>query len=397
MNDGAAPLRVMLIAGEASGDALGAGLLQALREISPRPIEAFGVGGPLMAAAGHVSRFDMTELSVMGLAEVFPRLPQLQARIAETAGLALRLQPDVLITIDSPDFCFRVARRVREYAPRIPIVHYVAPQIWAWRRGRARKIARYVDLLLAVLPFEPPLFEDAGPPCRFVGHPVTGKAPPAQSGAMFRTRHAVPADAPLLAVLPGSRMGEVSRLSRPFGDALSLLAPEFPDLHIFCATLPHVSRHVKAAVSTWPGRLIMAEDSGEKFAGFAAADAAMAASGTVSLELAACGTPHVVAYRVNALTALIARRVLRVAHVNLLNLTLDERLIPELLQEDCTAENLSREVAALLRPPRPSPAAQVQHAGMRRALKELGEGGASPSHRAAHAVLELLAGRRTAQ
>ncbi len=387
------PLRLMLIAGEPSGDALGAELLHALAQISGRPVEAFGVGGAAMALAGHQSLFDMTDLSVMGVAEVLPRLPQLQLRIAQTVGQALQARPDMLITIDSPDFCFRVARQVRKYAPEIPIVHYVAPQIWAWRRGRARKIARYVDLVLALLPFEPPLFSAAGLPSRFTGHPVVARAPSAQAGAEFRARHAIPVDTPLLGVLPGSRNGEVSRLLEPFGDAIHRLYRDMPELQIFCATLPHVAAQVRAAASRWPGRVILTEDNTEKLAGFAACDAALAASGTVSLELAVCTTPHVVAYKVSPLTAMIARRVLQISHVNLVNLILNESLIPELLQQDCTAENLAHELGLLLQSPRPSPAAQLQRAGMHRALQQLGAGQAPPSHRAADAVLALLAGR----
>lgn len=389
----AAPLRLMLIAGEPSGDELGGELLGALHQISGRPVEAFGVGGAAMARAGHKSLFDMTDLSVMGLAEVAPRLPQLQLRISQCVGLALRETPDMLITIDSPDFCLRVARQVRKYAPRIPILHYVAPQIWAWRRGRARRMAGYVDRVLTLLPFEPALFTQAGLPSRFTGHPVVARVPDASAGSEFRVRHAIPAGAPLIAVLPGSRGGEVSRLLEPFGETLRLLSWGMPDMHLFCATLPHVSAQVRAAARVWPGRVIFTEDSAEKLAGFAASDAALAASGTVSLELAACGAPHIVAYKVNSLTAMIARRVLQIPHVNLINLILNKRLIPELLQQDCTPENLARELGLLLAPPRPTPQSRIQRAGMQSAMLLLGQGQEPPSLRAAREVLALLAAR----
>ncbi len=387
------PLRLMLVAGEPSGDALGAELLRALAEKSGRDIEVFGVGGPAMAAAGLQSHFDMTELSVMGIGEILPKLPQLQLRMAQTAGLALARRPDILITIDSPDFCFRVAKMVRQRAPEIPIVHYVAPQIWAWRGGRARKIARYVDLVLALLPFEPAYFAEARLACRFTGHPVITRVPPAQAGAAFRIRHNIPEGAPLLAVLPGSRSAEVSRLLPPFGGTLRLLSRGLPELHVFCATLPHVAARVRAAALQWPGKVIVSEDEAEKFAGFAAADAALAASGTVSLELAICATPHVIAYRVNPLTAMVARRVLQIPHVNLVNLILNETVIPELLQEDCTPQNLARALDPLLQSPRPSQAAMAQRAGMQRALQELGLGQAPPGLRAAEAILSLLESR----
>lgn len=386
-----APLRVMLVAGEPSGDLLGAGLIEALRGLSTRPLEVFGVGGPQMQAAGLHSLFPMEELSVMGIAEVIPRLPVLQKRIAETAGLAIRTRPDVLITIDSPDFSFRVARQVRRYMPAIPIVHDVAPQVWAWRQGRARKMARYMDLLLALLPFEPPFFGQSGVTCRFTGHPVVERRTAIGEGDEFRARHNIPADAPLVAVLPGSRHSEISRLLAPFSQTLRLLAEDFPGLHIFCAAVPHAAGPVRAAAKTWPGRVVISQDTREKFAGFAAANAALAASGTVSLELAACGTPHVLAYRVNPLSAMIARRLLKVSHVGLVNLILGDSLIPEMLQENCQPENLAREMRALLQPG--SAQAQRQKEGMLKALTLLGQGQESPSLRAARAVMELLAGR----
>lgn len=385
------PLRVMLVAGEASGDLLGAGLIGALRRRSSRGVEVLGVGGPQMGAAGQRSLFPMEELSVMGITEVIPRLPLIQRRIAETAGQAIEMRPDVLITIDSPDFSFRVARQVRRYVPEIPIVHYVAPQVWAWRQGRARKMAHDMDLLLALLPFEPPFFGRSGVNCRFVGHPVVERGAEAGEGDKFRSRHAIPGDAPLVTVLPGSRHSEISRLLTPFSETLHLLANEIPDLHIFCATLPHIAGPVQEAAKTWPGVVVLSQDMTEKFAGFAASDAALAASGTVSLELATCGTPHVLAYRVSPFSALIARRLLKVSHVGLVNLILGKSLIPEMLQENCLPENLMREMQTLLLPD--SAQAQRQQEGMRQALSLLGKGGNSPSFRASEAVMELLASR----
>ena len=386
-----APLRVMLVAGEPSGDLLGAGLIEALRRLSSRPVDVIGVGGPQMQAGGLQSLFPMQELSVMGIAEVIPRLPTLQKRIAETAGLAIGVRPDVLITIDSPDFSFRVARLVRKCAPAIPIVHYVAPQVWAWRQGRARKMSRYMDLLLALLPFEPPFFGQSGVACRFVGHPVVERGAGPREGEKFRARHSIPAEAPLVAVLPGSRHSEISRLLTPFSGTLNLLAEDFPELHVFCATVPHTVGPVLSAAKTWPGRVVISQDAREKFAGFAASNAALAASGTVSLELAACGTPHVLAYKVSPFSAMIARRMLKISHVGLVNLILGETLIPEMLQENCQPENLAREMRALLLPG--SALAQRQKAAMQRSLSLLGKGQESPSLRAARAVAELLAVR----
>lgn len=387
---GAQGLRVMLVAGEPSGDELGAGLLRELRALVPGPLEAFGVGGAAMAQQGLASSFAMSELSVMGLAEVLPRLPNLRRRIAQTVELALAQRPDLLITIDSPDFCLRVARRVRRRDATIPIMHYVAPQVWAWRRGRARKIAHYVDYLLALLPFEPPIFIEAGLPCSFVGHPVIERAASERSGAEFRLRHNIPVTAPLLAVLPGSRHSETSRLLPIFGEALKLLVRAVPDLQLFCATVPGVADEVITAVADWPARCIVTQDTGEKACGFAACDAAVAASGTVSLELAVNEIPHLVTYRVNPLTAMIARRVLKITNVNLINLILNRTLIPELLQQHCTAANIAGAVLSLLRSPRPSPAAEAQRIGMRQAISALGMGFKRPSQRAARQVLAFL-------
>lgn len=383
-------LRLMLVAGEPSGDELGAGLLRELRALSPANIEAFGVGGAAMARLGHKSLFPMAELSVMGLAEVLPRLLNLRKRIAQTAAMALRERPDALITIDSPDFNFRVAARVRRQNPGIPILHYVAPQVWAWRRGRARKMALFIDHLLALLPFEPPIFDEAGLACTFVGHPAIERGAGPQAGAEFRRRHNIPAEAPLLAVLPGSRHSETSRLLPVFGQAIAMLVSALPDLHLFCASVPGVASEVTAAAAGWQANVILTRDAAEKVAGFAACDAAIAASGTVSLELAVTQTPHVIAYRVNPLTALIARRVLKISQVNLINLVVNETVIPELLQEACTAAKLTGAVLPLLQAPRPSPAAQAQRDGMRRALGELGQAFEPPSRRAARAAMEFI-------
>lgn len=387
---GRQPLRLMLVAGETSGDMLGGALLRELRLLVPEGIDCTGVGGAAMAEFGLASLFPMQELSVMGIMEVLPRLANLQLRISQTVALALRYKPDLLITIDSPDFCFRVARQVRRRDPSIPTMHYVAPQVWAWRRGRARRIARYIDHLLALLPFEPPIFTGAGLACSFVGHPAVESVIPPEAGMAFRRRHDIAPGAPVLSVLPGSRLSEVSRLLPPFGAALALLARAVPGLHLFTAAAPGVAREVRAASQGWPGRVIVTEDATEKFAGFAASDAAIAASGTVSLELAAAAVPHVVAYRVHPLTAMIARRVLDISHVNLINLILGETLIPELLQQACTPVNIAGVSLSLLRSPRPSPASEMQRAGMLRALTALGQGGPPPSRRAAIAVLAFL-------
>ncbi len=387
----AVPLTVMIVAGEPSGDVLGGELLSALRARCERPISACGVGGHALAEAGLASLFPMSDLSVMGVSEVVPRLPLIQMRIAQTVGAALERRPDLLITIDSPDFCFRVARRLRAANPQLPIIHYVAPHVWAWRQGRARKIARYVDRLLTLLPFEPEIFARAGLPAEFVGHPVVTRGGGRAMGPGFRARHNIPANAPLLGVLPGSRHSEVGRLLPIFAQATEMLQAQFPQLHLFCATVDGVAEAVKAAAAQWSCPVLCMTEADEKFAGFAACDAAIAASGTVSLELAVAGTPHIVGYRVNALTAFLAKRVLQVPYVNLVNLILHDEVIPELLADACTPQGIAAAVAPLL--VENSPARQKQTQAMATALAALGKGQASPSQRAAEAVCAFLGDR----
>lgn len=386
-----APLTVMIVAGEPSGDVLGGELLSALRARCERPISAFGVGGHALAEAGLASLFPMSDLSVMGVYEVVPRLPLIQMRIAQTVGAALERHPDLLITIDSPDFCFRVARKLRSANPKLPIIHYVAPHVWAWRQGRAQKIARYVDRLLTLLPFEPEIFVRAGLPAEFVGHPVVERGGDRLTGPDFRARHNIPDNVPLLAVLPGSRRSEVDRLLPIFAPAIEMLRAQFPQLHLFCATVDGVAGVVKTAAAEWSCPVICTTETGEKFAGFAACDAAIAASGTVSLELAVAGTPHIVGYRLNALTAFLGKRVLQVPYVNLINLILRDAVIPELLADACTPQKVAAAVAPLLF--ENSPVRQQQMQAMATALAALGKGQASPSQRAADAVCAFLGER----
>ncbi|HBA42105.1 MAG TPA: lipid-A-disaccharide synthase [Alphaproteobacteria bacterium] len=383
-----APLRVMIIAGEPSGDLLGAELLAALRMRCARKVEAFGIGGGALIQAGLTSLFPMSDLSVMGVSEVVPRLPLIQMRIAQTVGAALERHPDLVLTIDSPDFCFRVARRLRAANPDMPIVHYVAPHVWAWRQGRAQKIARYVDLLLTLLPFEPDIFIKAGLPARFVGHPVVTRVADQCHSKDFRARHNIGDDVPLLAVLPGSRQSEVDRLLPVFGQAIALLHAQFPQLHLFCATVDSVAETVTETAADWGCPVIFAADADEKFAGFAACDAAIAASGTVSLELAVAGTPHIVGYRLNPVTAFLAKRLLRVPYVNLVNLILGESEIPELLAGECTPQAIAAAIAPLLSDH--SPARRKQMEAMSAALHALGQGQMPPSQRAADAVCAFL-------
>jgi lipid-A-disaccharide synthase len=381
-------VRVFLIAGEPSGDNLGAALMAGLRMLVPT-VTFDGVGGPRMAAEGLRSRFPMDELSVMGIAEVLPRYAHLMRRIKETAAAVVETRPDVLITIDSPDFVFRVARRVKA-ASEVRIVHYVAPTVWAWRPGRARTVAGFLDQLLTLFPFEPPYFEAVGLRADFVGHPVV--AEPVATGeeaAAFRARHGIGA-APLVLVLPGSRRGEVTRLAPVFGATVGEIVRARPEVRVAVPAAAPVAGLVREAVAGWPGAPVVIDpgsDSAdvEKRAAFRAADAALAASGTVSLELAAAATPMVIAYDMAWLSRQIIGRMLLVDTVTLVNLVSETRAVPEFLGPRCRPGLVAPAVLELLDAP------QAQSEALRVTMERLGRGGEAPGLRAARAVLDGLA------
>jgi lipid-A-disaccharide synthase len=387
------PLRVYLVAGEASGDRLGAPLIAALR--AEREAEFRGVGGELMASEGLESLFDNADLAVMGLAEVLPRLPVILRRMRETVADVAAFEPDVLITIDSPGFGLRVARKAKAARPGLRTVHYVAPSVWAWRPGRAREMARYIDHVLALLPFEPPWMEAAGMSCDFVGHPAARLSRPEAAETAALRAEIGAQGRPLLAVLPGSRRGEVARLAPVFGEILGRVKAQVPDLAVVLPAASGVAQAAAEAARAWPVAahvldprgLDPAQAEARKFRAFAAADAALAASGTVALELAAMGAPQVTAYRVNALTAAIARRLIRIETANLVNILDGGRPVPEFLQEALQPGPAAAAVARLLTDPQ---AARAQRAAAARALEALGRGEAAPSVRAARSVLRVV-------
>jgi lipid-A-disaccharide synthase len=361
----------------------------ALKELTGGEVDFAGIGGERMAEQGLNSLFPMEELSIMGLAEILPRARHLLRRIAETADTAQRLSPDVMVTIDAPGFSFRVGRRLPDR--RFPLIHYVAPTVWAWRPGRARKIAQFLDHLLVLLPFEPPYFEREGLPATFVGHPIIETAAGTGDGARFRAEHGIPADARLLCVLPGSRRTEVTKLLPVFGETVRLLAEARPGLRVVVPTVAGVEQQVRAAVDQWPGNPVVFRGDQVKHDAFAASDAALAASGTVALELAMARLPSVIAYKVQPLTAWIARRLIKVRYANLVNIILDRPAVPEFLQDDCRPALLAPAVLKLIDDPAES-AAQRQAAA--EAVRSLGQGGTPPSARAAAVVLEVVrAGR----
>ncbi|NNG05419.1 MAG: lipid-A-disaccharide synthase [Inquilinus sp.] len=384
------PLTLFVVAGEASGDLIGGRLMAALKRRAGDGIRFAGIGGERMAAEGLDSLFPMNELSLMGLFEVLPRARHLLRRLRETAAEAERLAPDALITIDSPGFTLRLAERLA--GKGIPLIHVVAPQVWAWRPGRAVKIAGLLDHLLALLPFEPPYFTVHGLPTTFIGHPLVESGVADGDGERFRDAHGIDASAPLLCVLPGSRDAEVERLLPIFGQAMAGLRRARPALAVAIPAASAVADRIRSLVAAWPGGAVVVEGDAAKYDCFAAADLALAASGTVTLELALAGTPMVVAYRVNALTAMIARRLVKLPHVALVNVVLGYGAVPELIQEECRADRLAAAMAALLDDPR---ATEAQRRAFAKVGRAVGAGGPSPSERAADAVLAAIGGGRS--
>ena len=389
---GAAGPLVFLIAGEPSGDALGARLMEALAERTGGTARFAGVGGEAMEAAGLQSLVPIRDLAVMGVAEVLPRARRIFRRVNETVAAVRAAQPEAVVTIDSSGFTWRVAQRLRRHGERVLLVHYVAPMVWAWRAGRARRMARWYDHLMALLPFEPPYFQAVGLGCSYVGHPVVESGADRGDGPAFRRRHGIDPDATLITVLPGSRRGEVHRLLPVFRAAIERLRRRYPALHVAIPTVGTVHEDVTSALKDWNVPAVAVRGAGPKYDAFAASNAALAASGTVTLEVALAELPMVVAYRVNPLTHAILRRLVKVRFANLLNIVLDRPAIPELLQQDCTPEQLARELMRLLDD---RLAREREIEAYREGLQHLGRGDVSPGLRAADCVLALIAERRT--
>jgi lipid-A-disaccharide synthase len=376
---------IYLIAGEPSGDVLGGRIMMALKEATQGRVRVAGIGGERMAEQGLQSLVPLSELAVMGLAEVLPHALKILARIRQTVADIERRRPDIVVTIDSSGFNWRVARRLRAAGNKVKLVHVVAPMVWAWRPHRAQEIARWYDRLLVLLPFEPPYFNNVGLATTYIGHPVVESGADRGDGAAFRTRHGVAVGAPLVTILPGSRGGEVSRLLTLFGDTSALLAARFPKLRFVVPTLSHVAGRIREA--RWPVAPIVVEGEAEKFAAFAASDAALAASGTVALELAMAHLPTVIAYRLNPLTYEVVRRMVRVDYANLVNLLLGREAIPEFVRNDATPERLATATIRLLED---SSARAAQVVAYDHALELLGRGGEPPSRRAAQQILGMI-------
>jgi lipid-A-disaccharide synthase len=378
--------RIFLLAGEPSGDMLGSRLMDALRAIGGDRFEFQGVGGPRMSKRGLVSLFPMDELSVIGITEIIPHVPNLLRRLGQIVRQVRRWQPDAVVTIDSPGFTLHVHRRLR--GERLARVHYVAPQVWAWRPGRTARLARDVDHLLTLLPFEQPFFERHGLNCSFVGHPIVEEAGRHGDGARFRRRNEIPDDAPLVCLLPGSRRSEVARHLPILERAVMELWRRHARLRLVLPTLPAIAPTVMSQVAGWKLPALVLEDRVERFDAYAASWLGIAASGTVSLEAALAGMPLITIYKTGPLTGWLAKRLITVPHVNLVNLILGRPAVPELLQEDCRAERISAVANRLIED---EGVRAEQQAALAEAVERLtGSDPRLPSERAAARVLEII-------
>jgi len=375
---------IYLLAGEQSGDVLGGRLMAALRARRP-DLQFAGIGGPRMAGEGLQSLFPMQELAVMGLVEILPRLRRLRRLLLQTQADIARVQPDVVVTIDSPGFTLRLLRLISPLG--LKRVHYVAPQVWAWREHRVREFPGLWDRLLCLLPFEPEFFDSHGLPASFVGHPVLESGADQGDGGRFRARHGLDRDAQIVILMPGSRRTEIPRLLPIFARTMARLTERLPQVIPVLPMASAVAEQVERAVQTWPRRPIIVTELGDKHDAFAAASAALTKSGTSTLELALGGVPMAVTYRVNRITGAIARRLIRVPHVAMVNLLAKRRLVPELLQQDCTPARLSDTLYTLLTD---HAAAQTQRDGFKAILNTLRPTEGTPSDAAAQMVLRAL-------
>ena len=383
-------MKLFLLAGEASGDRLGAELMRGLRQLKPN-VRFRGIAGPEMQSEGLDSLFNMAELSVMGLAEVLPKYFALKRRLDQTVAEVLAWKPDILVTIDSPDFCLRVARAVRAADPSIRTCHYVAPSVWAWRPGRAKKMAAYIDHVLALLPFEPPYMQAEGMACDFVGHPVAAQAAvTSKQIAQFQADFGLDPARRSLVVLPGSRASEIKRLLPIFCKVVA--QPYFAEFQLIFPTLPHLEPLLRAEIDALAQDTVLVTGAGltaadaaeQRLVAYGAATAALAASGTVSLELAAAVTPMVIAYDMGFISRMVIGAMLKIDTVTLVNLVSETRAVPEFIGKDCKAERIAPALQQIL----DAPDAQAQ--AIKTTMTRLGRGDPELPYRAARAVLRGL-------
>lgn len=383
-------MKVFITAGEPSGDRLAAALIAGLRTLVP-DVEFKGIAGPEMQQNGMTSLFDMSELSLMGIAEILPKYRHLKRRIQQTAQAALDWKPDVVITLDSPDFSHRVAKLIKLQDSSLRTVHYVAPTVWAWRPGRAKKMSHFIDHVLALFPFEPPYMQEYGIDCDFVGHPISTIEPASQAEiTAFWERSKLDQQRKTLVVLPGSRRSEIDRLMPVFCEVLK--APFLQEYQFVFPTLPHLKSQVEhfctalshpCFIQSGQGRSAM-DAARDRHVAYSASDFGLAASGTVSLELAAAKTPMVIAYDMAFLSRIIISAMLRTDTVTLVNLVSETRVVPEFIGKECTPENIQKGLASLIACP------DHQTAVLATTMQRLGQGGEAPGLRAAKAVLARL-------
>ncbi|NOT72218.1 MAG: lipid-A-disaccharide synthase [Hyphomicrobium sp.] len=381
---------IFIVAGEHSGDALGAKLMAGLKTLGSGKFRFAGVGGHEMEGEGLVSLFPIEDVAVMGPLNILKALPRLRRRVLTTVDAAIAAQPDVVIIIDSPEFTHPITKRIRRRAPHIPIIDYVSPSVWAWRPGRAKKMRAYVDEILALLPFEPEAHERlGGPHCTYVGHPLIERLPDIASAdaAALAARAGIALGQPVLLALPGSRRSEVERLVDVFGETVAVLRDRVPGLAVVIPAVAHVRPLIEARSKNWKIAPIIVDGHADKYAAMKLARAALAASGTVTLELALANLPMAVAYKVDPVAAPFLRRMIKAKTVVLANLVLGENAFPEFLQEDCNAARLANALIPLLGE---SPERRAQLAALARIPARVALPSGMPSEAAARAVLRVL-------
>lgn len=375
-----APLKVYLITGEPSGDLLGSRLMRALKKQTNGNVEFMGVGGETMQVEGLTSLFDIKDLAVMGLLEVLPGLPKILRHMKNVIADIQIKQPDIIVTIDSYSFCARIHKKLKKAKCTIPHVHYVAPQVWAWKKGRAKTVAKFIDHMFCLLPSEPAYFTPYGMATTFVGHPVIEGGASKGNGQAFRKNHLISQQTMVITMLPGSRKNEVAYLLPIFKQAVEQFAQTHPDICVVVPTVQTVCKQIKTMLKGWSIPFIVVEGEPDRYDAFAASNIAIAASGTVSLELAMADVPHLIAYKVNKLTGLLARILLKIKYVNLINILSRREIIPELLQDNCTPEKIVQTMEGLL----------TQEADLKRHMNVLGFGGAlTPSEAMAANVIKM--------
>lgn len=375
-------LKVYLIAGEPSGDLLGARLMRSLRKQTNNQIEFCGVGGEAMEQEGLHSLFDIADLSVMGIWEVIPSIPKILRHINEIMTDIRQCRPDIVMTIDSYSFSERIHKRLKKEGFLVPHVHCVAPQVWAWKKGRAKKISQFVDHLFCLLPGEEDYFKPHGMATTFIGHPVIERGADKGDGQRFRRDNNLSEQTLVLSLLPGSRKNEIKYLLPIFKEAVTQLHCQHKDIFVVIPSVRTVSEKVKEALAGWEIPYLIVEGEQNRYDAFAASNAALAASGTVSLELAMAGVPHLIAYKFSKLTGYLAKKLLKIRFVNLLNLIADKQVVPELLQDDCTVDNVLKELKSLLEHPHQETQESLEKLGLGRPL--------SPSDKMAEVVLNLI-------